>query len=284
MLVDSQRYVASNSFLIELCCFQSIVNSFPGTCIYCSVGSINSKIIKTVLISNQNTGNSEGTIYLSCLNSQLSNLHFCNCTNALSSAFSISVTNYSFTTCVSCIDCKARDYYTGYSLQNENLKSCNFSRNQASQDSAFRIGYSSRSAFMYVNGTYSNSGATIEITDSILSYLNVVYNDFGSPYGLFRVSYTNSELEYTSIFYNYGVNLVTSYGASIKVTNCITDQPQTEFSYCYDYSGCLFSQQKYSRHSTNIAKCDSFTEGLEASFSYFPKNRVFLPFFFYYLG
>jgi len=63
-----------------------------------------------------------------------------------------------------------------------------------------------------VNGTYSNSVATIEITYSILSYLNVVYNDCGSPYGLLRVSYTNNELEYTSIFYNYGVDLVTSYG------------------------------------------------------------------------
>jgi len=277
LTLNSSRYASSSSFIIDLCCFHSIIYSSSGTCVYCSTSSISTRISRTLFINNKNTKNSVGTLYLVCQNSLLENVGFTNCSNYQCSAFSISASNYSSMTCISCIECEAEHYYNSYGYNKNIVDSANFSNNQALCCAAFRLGYKSKCSFAYISSTSSITGATVEISDAVLSYTIVIQNSFGSQYGLLRVSYTNSALEYLSIFYNYGSNYITAHVSTFRVTNCISDQPQSAFTSCYDFAGCLFSQTTFATHKWNNIECVRIRDEIATRSSY-SKGRLFLSF------
>jgi len=258
ILIPQTRIEINSNINIACCLFQNIHSSQCGTCIFCNLSSAEISVRDSEFSNNYNSGNLYGSVYIIAKNSILEKLVFYNNSGFLAS--SLYVDGQSNATCIALSNSQSRDQFGILAIDGVKFDYLNFSNCQSRLASSIRLKSTSQRSSMWfsqINNCKSTEGELVEVTNTIIKYVSLIQNNYGiSKGGLIRMSYSSSEMMYSTIFLNSGSPLLTSYSASLKLSYCYTNEGSSSFSLCTDLSNCQFGETQLSFHiSMNTQTC-----------------------------
>jgi len=261
ILIPQQRIEISYDINISCCSFQNIHSSQSGTCIFCGQSPAIISVRDSEFFNNYNSGNLYGSVYIIAKVSILEKLVFYNNSGFLAS--SLYVDGKSNATCIALSNSQSRDQYGILTIDGVTFDYLNFSYCQSRLASSIRLKSSSQRSSMFftqIHNCKSTEGELVEITNTYIKYVSLIQNNYGiSKWGLIRMSYSNSEMMYSTILMNSGSPLLTSYSALLKLSYCYTNEGSSSFSLCTDLSNCQFGETQVSYYiSMNTQTCNYY--------------------------
>jgi len=271
----SERIIVIDHFSVSRCIFSGIKNDFDGKAIFLNDPNDNLVIDSCIFNNISMTSSGDGVINYRGCNVSIKCLSFSsirvNSGGAIVGAClngSISICDVSKSNCITNACMQISDYCV--------INSINSSNNVASKWGDIRQYYVSQSTGnRFVHIDKASSTETLSISNTVLQYVILTNNNYGHSWegGLIRLSYSSSVIEYASIFWNSGSYFVTFYQASCSISNCYTNEAQSQFSGCTlvsDFHGqCSTFTEYHSIQSTCPTHFDySYTTIKGPYFSY----------------